>query len=570
MKSKLFSAGFVCFLSVLLLLTGTVPVFAGKTEDTVDDVREVVDGIVSWNLSRGGYSDVQDWINGALTENAGTTSEWYVFALSRNGDYDFSSYEEALVNYLAENTVQSASSRLKYALILHAVGSTDGYIAETLNDSIGEQGVMSWVCGLHLMNNGYVCDAYTASDVIGTLLSLQLGDGGWALSGDAGNVDVTAMTVQALAMHYNTDPAVTAAVDVALDFLASKQKDNGGYVSYGVNNPESTAQVLTALCSLGMDCTTDERFIRNGNTLIDGITAFRLTDGSFCHKEGGGTNDTATVQAYYSMTAYLRMTEGKSPMYVMESESAETAPVTMVQSDAETTGEPEETVETAVPQPDEPGETAESAETEVIPSVGEEPEENHGTNSVKPWICLGIAGLCGIVCLIFLLTGKRNVKNYIAAVVLCGAAAVIVLVTDFQSADEYYGGEAAVKENAVGTVTLTIRCDTAAGKSDSQYIPADGVILDVTEFAIEEGDSVYDILTEAAQKYRIQLENNGSGDMVYIVGINYLYEYDFGDLSGWVYRVNGEAPSAGCGEYILSDGDEIAWLYSCDLGNDLK
>ena len=84
------------------------------------------------------------------------------------------------------------------------------------------------------------------------------------------------------------------------------------------------------------------------------------------------------------------------------------------------------------------------------------------------------------------------------------------------------------------------------------------------------GDSVYDILIEAARKYNIQMENNGSADMVYISGINYLYEFDFGDLSGWVYHVNGIAPSVGCGEYVLSDGDTIEWLYTCNLGNDIK
>ena len=66
------------------------------------------------------------------------------------------------------------------------------------------------------------------------------------------------------------------------------------------------------------------------------------------------------------------------------------------------------------------------------------------------------------------------------------------------------------------------------------------------------------------------MENAGQWDMVYIAGINYLYEFDFGDLSGWIYHVNGSAPSVGCGEYILKDGDRIEWLYTCDLGNDLR
>ena len=58
--------------------------------------------------------------------------------------------------------------------------------------------------------------------------------------------------------------------------------------------------------------------------------------------------------------------------------------------------------------------------------------------------------------------------------------------------------------------------------------------------------------------------------MVYISGINYLYELDFGDMSGWIYHVNDDEPLVGCGEYKLSDGDNIEWLYTCDLGKDLK
>ena len=58
--------------------------------------------------------------------------------------------------------------------------------------------------------------------------------------------------------------------------------------------------------------------------------------------------------------------------------------------------------------------------------------------------------------------------------------------------------------------------------------------------------------------------------MRYISGINYLYEFALGDLSGWIYFVNGESPSVSCDQYQLKDGDFVEWLYSCELGNDLK
>ena len=112
------------------------------------------------------------------------------------------------------------------------------------------------------------------------------------------------------------------------------------------------------------------------------------------------------------------------------------------------------------------------------------------------------------------------------------------------------------------------------GKSESSHIPKDGIILDTTELEITENQTVYDLLTDAAKAYNIQVENSGvngqNSSMAYIRGINYIYEFDFGDLSGWMYKVNGQTPSVGCGEYVLSPGDKVEWLYTCDLGKDIE
>ena len=55
----------------------------------------------------------------------------------------------------------------------------------------------------------------------------------------------------------------------------------------------------------------------------------------------------------------------------------------------------------------------------------------------------------------------------------------------------------------------------------------------------------------------------------YIQGINNLYEFDCGDLSGWQYIVNGWSPNYGCSRYIVKEGDAIEWRYTCDMGRDL-
>ena len=79
-----------------------------------------------------------------------------------------------------------------------------------------------------------------------------------------------------------------------------------------------------------------------------------------------------------------------------------------------------------------------------------------------------------------------------------------------------------------------------------------------------------DALTRAARAEGIRIEYSGTPELAYVQGISDLYEFDCGDLSGWVFHVNGASPSVGCGEYVLTDGDLVEWLYSLDLGKDVE
>ena len=266
MKHK-FLVGSLTFI-ILISAFCSVPVSA-QSKSAADKAENFIGSIVAFNQSD---KSIQNWIDGSLSQNPANGSEWYVLALCQYGNYDFSTYKSSLLSYLENNKVGSASSRLKFALILCAMGSTDSYIGEVAGEAIGKQGIMSYVFGLHLLNN--IGSDKAKNEVISTLLSLQKSDGGWAVMGDYGDNDVTAMTVQALAPHYKTNPEVKIAVDKALTLLSARQKSDGDYASYGVDNPESTAQVLLALSSLEIDFENDSRFIKNGNTLIDGKTRF--------------------------------------------------------------------------------------------------------------------------------------------------------------------------------------------------------------------------------------------------------------------------------------------------------
>lgn len=529
----------LCFIfSLIIAAASLVPAAANG---------EYADNVIDYNLKKTSADSVQKWIDGELTRNAGSGSEWYVIALSNHGEYDFSAYRDALNDYLAENEVGSASSRLKYALTFVATGDKENpYISKVIDNSIGEQGIMSLVFGLHLLNNGCTSDKYSQAELISEILSFQLSDGGWAIMGGNGDVDATAMAVQALAPHYNADSSVKSAVDRALGFLSERQNGDGSCSSYGVSNPESISQVIIALSSLGIDAETDGRFIKNGNTLFDAQERFRLSDGSYCHKLGEESNSTATVQVLCAAIAYENFKNGKQNFYDFNEYKAETVtePVT-----AEATTQASETVSEEAPETETTDYITAVTEIKTAETAQMQAEERDFTPLIVAAVVLITA-----VCLFFLLKSKGKTAFAITVVVI--SAAVIAFALNLFFSDR--------NDASVGTVTVSIRCDTVKD-SGEKHIPSDGIILKETEVEISKGDTVYDVLAAVCKENGILF----SANMGYIEGINNLYETDFGDSSGWVYFVNGESPSVGCGSYELSDGDEIKWCYTRNLGKDL-
>ena len=138
---------------------------------------------------------------------------------------------------------------------------------------------MSLIYGLHLLSNGQESALYTREALIGELTALQLSDGGWALRGEKGDIDVTAMTLQALAGCAGAEESV----ERGLAFLSARQDGDGGYTGFGDPNTESTAQVIIALTALSVDPLSDARFIKDGRSAVDALESYRLTDGGFAH-----------------------------------------------------------------------------------------------------------------------------------------------------------------------------------------------------------------------------------------------------------------------------------------------
>ena len=130
----------------------------------------------------------------------------------------------------------------------------------------------------------------------------------------------------------------------------------------------------------------------------------------------------------------------------------------------------------------------------------------------------------------------------------------------------------------IGYVNIEIRCDTILDNmSDltpgkAEFVPSNGVILPMVRMPFYENETVFEVLNRICKKANIQIEYSWTPlyGSYYIEGINHLYEFDCGEQSGWMYKVNEWFPNYGCSSYYVEDGDTIVWCYTCKgLGTDV-
>lgn len=153
------------------------------------------------------------------------------------------------------------------------------------------------------------------------ILGQQNADGSWSAKADTkpvGDVDMTAMALQALAPYYKDggNETVNTAVEKALNWLSGKYRS-------GYDSSESCAQVVIALSALNLDANTDARFTKTveGKTLsvLGNLLQYRVAEnGGFKHQFADkAVNEMATEQALCAMAAYARFTEKANALYDM-------------------------------------------------------------------------------------------------------------------------------------------------------------------------------------------------------------------------------------------------------------
>ena len=235
--------------------------------------------------------------DGLLSTNKATDYERVILALSALG-YDASNYEGYdLVSPLADYdfTVKQGLNGAIYGLL--ALDTCKYEIPTCAEDKTQN----------------------SREKLLEYVLSKQLEDGGWTFGGSNYDVDMTAMTLQALAPYYSTNDKVKSAVDKAVDLLANVQCKDGGYASWGNENPCSATQVLCALSMLNIDALKDTRFITDdGDTILSYLMNFSIVDNdnvSFKFQLNSNIDGMTTEQIGYSLTAYNRFLNNKKSLY---------------------------------------------------------------------------------------------------------------------------------------------------------------------------------------------------------------------------------------------------------------
>ena len=310
------------FLSILLtlaLLAGLLAVPALASEPALNTAYKKAAAFAVSSLSHPGYGD--DWaVLGAVRGGAGTPELWT------------DSYYRAIAEKLqAQEGVLSQTRLTEYARVilgLTAIGEDPSNVAgfDLLApladfDAATKPGVTSAAYVLLALDAGKYDipkaeegkTQATRAMYVDFMLGQQLSDGGWNFGMETGDPDVTAMVLQALA-PYQSNTAVKNAVALGVDCLSKLQNDDGGYSSWGYESSESCAQVVLTLCSLGIEL-DDSRFAKNGNSVLDKLLTYQLSDGSFCHED---TYDSyATMQALCALAAAVRQASGKTSFFVM-------------------------------------------------------------------------------------------------------------------------------------------------------------------------------------------------------------------------------------------------------------
>lgn len=266
-------------------------------------------------------ADVVGWISAE-----GSGSDWQALGLFQATGKVPANYLENTARYIEENNgeFRKVTDYERMVLGIRAAGGDPsdigGYnlIEKIYNNERmtlqGSNGVIFALIALDSARDPVPEDAlWTREKLLNWLLENQNGDGSWALvAGSRGDVDITAMALAALAPYDGA--AVDQAKQKGFRWLSSQQTENGGFLSWGVENSESASQVIIALTANRMDPKAGA-FTQPGGNVLQNLLSYQQKDGGFAHTATEGSNDMASEQALLALTSYRNHLAGKPGIY---------------------------------------------------------------------------------------------------------------------------------------------------------------------------------------------------------------------------------------------------------------
>lgn len=506
----------VLCLTIILLMSVQIPVKAASGSDAASEAGKIMEYV----MNEAGTDNYSQYLETGLIPYAGTGAEWNVISMkAMDISADYESYNTALDNYLDKNNGLKVTDYERIALAKAVIGHNDEWIHKAVSGYSDSGTIMGYIYGLMVAD----CVGDEKGIVIaGKLIEMQRDDGGFSLTEDYSDPDVTAMALQALA-PFNDKYA--GEIEKAVQCLSVMQRESGGYISCGTENAESSAQVLIALCALDIDYEKDERFIKKGNTIYDAILRYRCDGGGYSHTIGGNADKLATSQTLLAMACAARYDEGKSFIFSPEfCMTAEAESYAGTGKEPYTVNEPD-----AVNKPD--GKSSRPLTGRQIKTV-----------------FLAVIATSGTVLTVMCIIRKSGRRKIIMTAAFTVVITAVTAFMHIESREEHY----AVKTDS-GNVITGIEVEGYDGE----------ILIPFTEIGISDGDSVFDQLKNAVTMSEMNFDYTGSETLgtIYVRSIDGLSEFDHGQASGWIYTVNGEYPDVSCSTYKLRADDKVCWIY---------
>lgn len=551
------------------------------------------------------YQQTGDYLATKATPGVGSVNgEWRAIGLERSGRKVTDGYYKKVVEYVLAHINEKerldaakSTENSRVILALTAMGYDVTNVAghnllAGLNEMsyIQTQGINGPIWALIALNSHDYKPTgdVTREKLISSILAAQLRDGGWALSGNASEPDVTAMALQALAPYYRTRSDVEIAVESALNYLSEAQSPDGGYGIGGDATCESAAQVVVTLTALGFDPDTDSRFVKNGVSVLDAMCTYVVDGSGFTHISGGTIDDMATEQGYYALTAYFRMKAGKTSLYDMSDVTIAPNHYKII---AGGDGKWNTDVQTYTIESD--GVFAEFTGIKVDGTLIDSSNYTAKAgstyvtfeNSYLKTLSLGRHSItlvfesCEVTTSLTVTKSDAELVRDVEALIDAIGTVTKSSKAKIDKARNAYNALTAEQQKLVTnynklttaekayadladkiTVYFTLLGDTAHGDNGQEHTLTGGNLttwISRTAYTLESPATVLDVFTKAVSgKYSYVNKGN------YISSVNGLAEFTNGKNSGWMYTLNGRHPNLGVAEQKLSNGDSVVFHYT--------